>query len=156
MNAMKNALESAIKNVVKFTFIYYIIYKTMSFLKITDPAKPDLLVKELIITRKHIVQDSISEKVGDITAQQSLSKLVKPVTEKIEAAAKALPTPSNILAIEPPHSTEQDVFSQVPGNAATELGEIAAEYLKRFASKTNDVDTMFGSHGKGGYVLYWR
>jgi hypothetical protein len=50
---------------------------------------------------------------------------------------------------EPSHSA--------PGNLTiTELGEIAAEYLKRFASKTNDVDTMFGSHGKGGYVLYWR
>jgi hypothetical protein len=66
----------------------------MSFLKITDPAKRDLLVQELIKTRKNILQDSIDERVGEITAQQSLSKLFKPLTEKIETttqAIKALP-----------------------------------------------------------------
>jgi hypothetical protein len=66
----------------------------MSFLKITDPAKRDFLVQELIKTRRNILQDSIDERVGEITAQQSLSKLFKPLTEKIETttqAIKALP-----------------------------------------------------------------
>jgi hypothetical protein len=62
----------------------------MSFLKITDPAKRDLLVQELIKTRKNILQDSIDERVGEITAQQSLSKLFKPLTEKIETTTKAI------------------------------------------------------------------
>jgi hypothetical protein len=64
--------------------------KIMSFLKITDPAKRDLLVQELIKTRKNIMQDSIDERVGEITAQQSLSKLFKPLTEKIETSTKAI------------------------------------------------------------------
>jgi hypothetical protein len=46
--------------------------KILSFLKITDPAKRDLLIQELIKTRKNIMQDSIDERVGEITAQQSL------------------------------------------------------------------------------------
>jgi hypothetical protein len=56
----------------------------MSFLKITDPAKRDFLVQELIKTRRIILQDSIDERVDEITAQQSLSKLFKPLTEKIQ------------------------------------------------------------------------
>ena len=79
----------------------------MSFLKITDPAKRDFLVQELIKTRRNILQDSIDERVGEITAQQSLSKLFKPLTEKIETttqAIKALPPalPAPPAAIAPP------------------------------------------------------
>jgi anti-anti-sigma regulatory factor len=62
----------------------------MSFLKISDSAKRDLLVQELINARKNIMQVSISEKIRDIMAQQSLSKLFKPVTEKIETTAEEI------------------------------------------------------------------
>jgi hypothetical protein len=72
----------------------------MSFLKITDPAKRDLLVQELIKTRKNILQDSIDERVGEITAQQSLSKLFKPLTEKIETTTQAIKTLPTLPAIQ--------------------------------------------------------
>jgi hypothetical protein len=35
-------------------------------------------------TRRNVMQDSIDERVGEITAQQSLSKLFKPFTEKLK------------------------------------------------------------------------
>jgi hypothetical protein len=145
----------------------------MSFLKITDPAKRDLLVQELIKTRKNILQDSIDERVGEITAQQSLSKLFKPLTEKIETttqAIKALPpagsscntgstTASRVspaaLAQAPPlaqASIATPLASDVQQAAAstTELGEIATAYFKRFTTKTKDADTTYGIHDRGG------
>jgi hypothetical protein len=148
--------------------------KIMSFLKITDPAKRDLLVQELIKTRKNIMQDSIDERVGEITAQQSLSKLFKPLTEKIETTTKAIkemPTlPQQpvypaiqaappLAALAPPLVTEHCTEPQPDQQAAassqltTELGEIATAYFKRFTSKSKDADTTYGIHDKGE-VLY--
>jgi hypothetical protein len=147
----------------------------MSFLKITDPAKRDLLVQELIKTRKNILQDSIDERVGEITAQQSLSKLFKPLTEKIETttqAIKALPPvlpaiqaapPLAALAPPPlaPALAQAPPLAQAHRNPAcerpagyskltTELGEIATAYFKRFTTKTKDADTTYGIYDKGG------
>jgi hypothetical protein len=99
--------------------------KIMSFLKITDPAKRDLLVQELIKTRRNIMQDSIDERVGEITAQQSLSKLFKPLTEKIETTTKAIkempaitlpqqPVPP-LAALAPPLAADESASELVRG-----------------------------------------
>jgi hypothetical protein len=149
----------------------------MSFLKTTDPAKRDLLVQELIKTRKNILQASIDERVGEITAQQSLSKLVKPLTEKIETttqAIKALPPalsaapplpaiapPPLAQAIALPSASEPPLMGfttpassalpTVPSqHDATELGEIATVYFKLFTTKTKNADTTYGIYDKGG------
>lgn len=74
------------------------------------------------------MQDSVNEKVGDITAQQS-----QPVTEKIEATAKTipLPTPTGIpvvsgsSAIEPPPAASPQRATTAPDIATTELSQIA-------------------------------
>ena len=58
----------------------------MSFLKITDPTKRDLLVQELINKRKQIYQDSMSETIGSISQEQEISKFFKPITQKIETS----------------------------------------------------------------------
>jgi hypothetical protein len=142
----------------------------MSFLKITDPAKRDLLVQELIRTRKTILQESIDERVGEVTAQQSLSKLFKPLTEKIETttqAIKALPQQPVLRAIQaapplaalapPPLAPAVAQASiatplasdvQQATTSTTELGEITTAYLKRFTTKTKDADTTYGIHKK--------
>jgi hypothetical protein len=145
----------------------------MSFLKITDPAKRDLLVQELIKTRKNILQDSIDGRVGEIIAQQSLLKLFKPLTEKIETtiqAIKALPQQPALPAIQaaPPLAALAPPLVQAPPLAkasiatplasdvlqattsTTELGEIATAYFKRFTTKTKDADTTYGIHDRGG------
>jgi hypothetical protein len=142
----------------------------VSFLKITDPAKRDLLVQQLIKTRNNILQDSIDERVRQITAQQSLSKLFKPLTEKIETttqAIKALPQQPVLPAIQAapplaaftppplaPALTQASIASAAPDQQAsastTELGEIATAYFKRFTTKTKDADTTYGIHDRGG------
>ena len=52
----------------------------MSFLKIKDPIKRDLIVEEFLKT-KNIQEKFITERLGDISAQRELSKLFKPITE---------------------------------------------------------------------------
>jgi hypothetical protein len=141
----------------------------MSFLKITDPAKRDFLVQELIKTRRNILQDSIDERVGEITAQQSLSKLFKPLTEKIETTTQAIKTlpasppscgvpPLPAIASPPPlaqalplvQASRADLPGITPPATTSELGEIATAYFKLFTTKTKDADTTYGIYDKGG------
>jgi hypothetical protein len=131
----------------------------MSFLKITDAAKRDLLVQELIKTRKNILHDSIDERVDEITAQQSLSKLFKSLTEKIETTTQAiktlptLPAAPPLPAIAPPPLAQASTLASDPSTSSqltTELGKIATEYFKRFTTKTKDADKTYGIYDKGG------
>ena len=62
----------------------------MSFLKITDPAKRDQLVQELLNTRRNIKEDSYSSHLGKIRIQEKYSKQLKPVTDKLEAIPTAI------------------------------------------------------------------
>ena len=41
----------------------------MSFLKITDPKKRDFNVNEFLKTGRHIQQNFLSERVGDLSTQ---------------------------------------------------------------------------------------
>ena len=60
----------------------------MSFLKITDPAERDFLVKEFLKTKRNIQQNFLSEKLGDIGLQQELTKLYKPIVDSQSAISK--------------------------------------------------------------------
>ena len=53
----------------------------MSFLKIKDPIKRDLILEEFLKAKKNIQEKFITERLGDISAQRELSKLFKPITE---------------------------------------------------------------------------
>ena len=53
----------------------------MSFVKRTDPAKRDSIVKETLDLRSAIKQNSLSEKLSNIGLQRELTKLYKPITE---------------------------------------------------------------------------
>ena len=53
----------------------------MSFLKIRDPKKRDLIVNEFFKTKKNIQENFLSETLGDISEQRKLSKLFEPITE---------------------------------------------------------------------------
>ena len=46
----------------------------MSFLKISDPAKSDLIVKDYLETKKNIRDNLLSEKTGEQQLQADLSK----------------------------------------------------------------------------------
>jgi len=52
----------------------------MSFLKIRDPKKRDLIVNEFL-KKKNIQENFLSERLWDTSEQRELSKLFKPITE---------------------------------------------------------------------------
>ena len=53
----------------------------MSFLKISDPVKRDLIVKEYLELKKNIRDNLLSERAGEQQLQTDLSKFFKPITE---------------------------------------------------------------------------
>jgi len=54
----------------------------MSFLKIKDPTKRDLIVEEFLKTKRNIQDIFLLDRLGDITStQRELSQLFKPITE---------------------------------------------------------------------------
>ena len=94
----------------------------MSFLKIKDPIKRDLIVEEFLKTKKNIQEKFITESLGDISAQRELSKLFKPITETqkdikeslvselkpIKESLKKLPAASQLRAIVAPPEDEDE------------------------------------------------
>ena len=142
----------------------------MSFLKITDPTKRDFIVEEFLKTKQKIKQNFLSEKVGDMGLQRELSKLYKPITdtqkstqEDLKAikeataatstALQALPASlaSTLKTIHFPHYPSIEAFDDAAFTESTiELGELATEYLKQYASNKKSVDTTFGINSKDG------
>ena len=62
----------------------------MSFLKISDPAKRDLILKEYLELKKNIRDNLLSERTGEQQLQNNLSKLFKPITETQKATTKEI------------------------------------------------------------------
>ena len=60
----------------------------MSFLKISDPVKRDLIVKEYLETKKNIRDNLLSERTGEQQLQTDLSKFYTPITETQKATAR--------------------------------------------------------------------
>src|SRR5688572_25028572 len=60
----------------------------MSFLKITDPAKRELIVAEFFKTKKNVQQNFLNEKLGDIGLQQELTKFYKPIVDSQSTISK--------------------------------------------------------------------
>ena len=60
----------------------------MSFLKISDPVKRDLIVKESLETKKNIRDNLLSERTGEQQLQTDFSKFFKPITETQKATAR--------------------------------------------------------------------
>ena len=57
----------------------------MSFLKISDPVKKDLIVKEYFELKKNIWDNLLSERTVEQQLQTDLSKFFKPITETQKA-----------------------------------------------------------------------
>ena len=60
----------------------------MSFLKISDPVKRDLIMKEYL--KKNIWDNLLSERTGEQQLQTDLSKFFKPITETQKATTKEI------------------------------------------------------------------
>ena len=83
----------------------------MSFLKIIDPKKRDLIVNEFLKTKQNIQQNILSERVGDLSTQYELSNSsnqlrickkdlkeglvseLKPISEGMKNSPKAITFP---------------------------------------------------------------
>src|SRR5688572_175610 len=146
----------------------------MSFLKITDQAKRDLIVKEFLKTKKNIQQNFLAEKLGDIGMQQELTKIYKPIVDSQSAiskeqnallstikensaatsdALKALPASisSSLKAVQFPQYPSIEAYEDPVEDVRTlELGEIATAYLQQYASNKKSTDTTFGLGSKDG------
>lgn len=126
----------------------------MSFLKISDPKKRDLIVEEFLKTKKNIQDNFLTERLGDVSAQRELSKLFKPITEAQKDVTKSLlgelkPIRENLKelpaaitfpqlqAIAPPPENEDE------DEDVMRIGRIAHQYLSDYAAKQN-VDKTFG------------
>ena len=62
----------------------------MSFLKISDPAKRDLIVKEYLELKKNIRDNLLSERTREQELQTDLSKFYRPITETQKATAREI------------------------------------------------------------------
>ena len=62
----------------------------MSFLKISDPAKRDAIVKEYLDLKKNIQDNLLSQKTGELELQTDLSKFYRPITETQKATASEI------------------------------------------------------------------
>ncbi len=126
----------------------------MSFLKITNPQQRDTLVNEFLATRRNIQDSNLAQRMGETQAKRSVSKLFKPVVESQEKIVKELvPIKEGIQTI----STAAQQYPMTPAPLpALEgpsygdemIGPVAAEYLKKFASRRKDVDRTFGIYNK--------
>ena len=130
----------------------------MSFLKISDPVKRDLIVKEYLELKKNIRDNLLIERTGEQQLQTSLSKFFKPITETQKATSREIteelkpikegidklpqaitfPAYPSIQALEEPPEGEED---------APYIGEIAEAYLRKFATK-DEADRMYRLYDK--------
>ena len=79
----KTAMKIMLKN-------YDCNKKKMSFLKISDPVKRDLIVKEYLELKKNIRDNLLSERIGEQQLQTDLSKFYRPITETQKATAREI------------------------------------------------------------------
>ena len=80
---IETVLKTVFKNEFEIMFekLQNIVNKYMSFPKITDTKKRDVIVNEFIKTRQNMQQKFLLERLGDVNTQYQLSKLFKPVTD---------------------------------------------------------------------------
>ena len=120
----------------------------MSFLKISDPVKRDLIVKEYLELKKNIRDNFLSERTGEQQLQTDFSKFYRPITETQKATAREITEglkPSR-EGIENLPQVMQPLGEEKP----LDFGEIAKEYLKDPYR-----DTTFGIRDKKRSSLYW-
>ena len=126
----------------------------MSFLKITDPVKRDLMVKEYTNLKKNIRDNLLSERIGEQQLQTDLSKFYRPITETQKATTREFTEGLKPIKEGIEKLPQAITFppTQPIGEASGEekpldLGEIAEEYLK---TPLLSRDTTFGIREKEG------
>ena len=126
----------------------------MSFLKISDPAKRDAIVKEYLELKKNIRDNPLSERTGELELQTDLSKFYRPITETQKATAREIteglkPIREGIEKLPQAMQPTGESTGEASGKEESlDFCEIAKEYLK-----DPDRDTTFGIRNEEG--LYY-
>ena len=126
----------------------------MSFLKISDPAKRDAMVKEYLELKKNIQDNLLSERTGELELQTDRSKFYRPITETQKATAREIteglkPIREGIEKLPQAMQPIGEATGEASGKEEPlDFGEIAKEYLK-----DPDRDTTFGMRNEEG--LYY-
>ena len=94
----------------------------MSFLKISDPNKRDLIIKEFLELKKNIRDNLLSERTGEQQLQTDLSKLYRPITKMQKATAREIT--EGLKAIKEGIEKLLQAKEELPG-----FGEIVNAYL---------------------------
>ena len=61
---------------------------SMSFIDIEDPKRRDAIVAEYLATVKRIQQRNVNERTQDLTREEYVNKLFKPVVKSAEKSTK--------------------------------------------------------------------
>ena len=124
----------------------------MSFLKISDPAKRDAIVKEYLELKKNIRDNLLSERTGELELQTDLSKFYRPITETQKATAREIteglkPIREGIEKLPQAMQPIGEATGEAPEEEEEEeedkklVGEIAYEFLNKL-----NTDKTFGVH----------
>ena len=123
----------------------------MSFLKITDPKKRDLIVAEFLKTKRNIQNQQIAERLGEQDTLAELTKQYKPITDVQKDLTQRI-----LSEIIPIKKGIQDALT-FPKISAIEddegvkflsYGNIAESYFRKFTTK--DADKTYGIYDKDG------
>ena len=122
----------------------------MSFLKISDPAKRDAIVKEYLELKKNIRDNLLSERTGELELQTDLSKFYRPITETQKATAREITEGLKPIreGIEKLPQAMQPTGEAPEEEEEEMIGEIAKKYINR-----PNPDETFGIRKKQG--LYY-
>ena len=128
----------------------------MSFLKISDPLKRDVIVKEYLELKKNIRNNLLSERIGEQELQTDLSKFYKPITETQKATAREIteelkPIREGIEklpeAIQPLRKATEEEKEEEEEDDEELIGEIAKDYLNmEFRDKKFGIRKEKGHH----------
>ena len=122
----------------------------MSFLKMSDPVKRDLILKEYLELKKNIRNNLLSERTGEQQLQTDLSKFFKPITETQKTTSREITEGLNREDIENLPQAITFPPTQPIGEASgkeepLDFGEIAYNYIYR-----PDPDKTYGIYKKEG------
>ena len=111
----------------------------MSFLKISDPVKRDLIVKEYLETKKNIRDNFLSERTGEQRLQTDLSKFFKPITKTQKATSREITEGLKPIKEGIENLPQAITYSAYPSIQTSEkpldgedtqyIGEVAEKYL---------------------------
>ena len=161
LNRVQNRVQTLVQNRVQNRVgkIKYIANTNMSFLKYSDPKTRDFIVNEFLKIRQSIQQNFLSERAGDVNTQYEISKLFKPVMDMQKDLKEDLANELKPIREGMKHLPKAVTFSQFPSITAYDdddeeevnvfIGDIAEQYLRKFASKSG-TDKTFGLRNKYG------